>query len=165
MSSLPHSGYLKCRKTRTTSLLSSSKPMASNLTNLLGIDYGEKRIGLAMANTVAKLPSPAGAILNSDALWEELGNFLTINDIQTIVVGLPRGLDGQETAQTAAVRAFGDKLATYTTIPFFYQDEALTSQKAQAELQERGVSYTKQDVDALAATYILSDYLATHPEV
>lgn len=139
--------------------------MANSNQSILALDYGEKRIGLALASVAARLPAPAGALATSDTNREEILQLIKEHDIAAIVIGLPRGLDGQETAQTAAVRAFGAELATYTTIPQIYQDEALTSKKAQAELQERGVRYTKEDVDALAATYILADFLAAHPEV
>lgn len=132
---------------------------------ILALDFGERRIGMATASVAARLPGPAQTLKTTDDSPQEIAAYIEQNAVKALVIGLPRGLDGQETAQTAAIRAFGAKMATYTTIPIFYQDEALTSKKALAELQERGVRYTKEDVDALAATYILSDFLAAHPEV
>ena len=77
------------------------------------------------------------------------------------MVGLPRGLDGQNTAQTALTLAFVEQLKTFVGLPVKLQDEALTSVLAEKELTSCRGSYKKADVDALAATYILDDYLAS----
>jgi len=139
--------------------------MANSEQIILALDYGDSRIGMATASVAARLPAPSDTLKTSDDSPQEIADYIEQNHVKALVIGLPRGLDGQETAQTGIVRAFGAKMAIYTTIPIFYQDEALTSHKALAELQDRGVRYTKEDVDALAATYILSDFLAAHPEV
>jgi putative Holliday junction resolvase len=86
-------------------------------------------------------------------------------EVTQLVAGLPRGLDGQETAQTQYARMFGDQLAAQLQLPVYYQDEAVTSQQAKAELEARGKPYAKGEIDALAATYILEDYLANVPTV
>jgi putative holliday junction resolvase len=82
-----------------------------------------------------------------------------------LVLGLPRGLDGQETAQTKSVRAFGAELEQALHIPLYWQDEAVTSHQAEEELQARGKPYRKEDIDALSATFILEDFMRDHPEV
>jgi putative transcription antitermination factor YqgF len=81
-----------------------------------------------------------------------------------MVVGLPRGLDGQETSQTTYSRQFADELGQHLgqTVKIVLQDEAVTSAKAIAELDAAKKHYAKGDVDALAATYILEDYLREH---
>jgi putative Holliday junction resolvase len=73
---------------------------------------------------------------------------------------LPRGLDGQETTQTKIVEAFIYQLKSKIDLPIHIQDEAVTSKQAEAELQARGQGYNKEDIDALAATYILQDWLS-----
>lgn len=78
--------------------------------------------------------------------------------ITELVVGLPRGLDGQETAQTAYVRDFIGRLADLK-LPIHLQDEALTSHHGEEQLKQQGKSYQKGDIDAQAATIILQDYL------
>ncbi len=77
-----------------------------------------------------------------------------------IVIGLPRNMDGQDTSQTTAVRAFSNRLKDELGIPITWQDEAATSAKAIDELNARGKPFVKEDIDALAATYILEDYLS-----
>lgn len=124
----------------------------------LALDVGQARIGVALAGGVARLARPLLTLANDTGLTAELQKLLAEYDVGTIVVGLPRGLDGQETAQTNYVRQFAENLKELG-LPLHFQDEALTSSKAEQELQDRGVSYTKEDVDALSATYILEDYL------
>jgi len=77
------------------------------------------------------------------------------------VVGLPRGMQGQHTAQTAEAEAFAKSLRAQSGLPVHMQDEAVTSKQAEDELKGRGKPYGKGDIDALAATYILQDWLAS----
>ncbi len=68
-------------------------------------------------------------------------------------------MQGQETAQTAYTQTFVAQLQQHVKVPVYFIDEAVTSQKASAELHARGSHIHKGDIDALAATYILEDYL------
>jgi putative Holliday junction resolvase len=70
-------------------------------------------------------------------------------------------LSGQETDQTAAVRSFAAQLKATLQVPLYWQDEALTSKQANVELEAKGKPFAKGDVDALAACYILQDFLDT----
>ena len=79
-----------------------------------------------------------------------------------LVIGLPRGLAGQHTQQTRDVETFGQQIGQALHLPVAWQDEALTSVQAEQELHDRGKPYQKADIDALAATYILEDYLHEH---
>lgn len=126
--------------------------------SILALDVGAARIGLSLASTISRLARPAGALTNDEAVLQNLRNLCQHENVTHIVVGLPRGLGGQETRQTAEVRRFAEKLAELK-IPISWQDEAVTSAQAEAELQARRKPYTKSDIDALAATYILEDYL------
>jgi putative holliday junction resolvase len=127
--------------------------------NILSLDVGERRVGVAIASVIAKLPRPLTTLDNTDVIWAQIDALASEHDVETIVVGLPRNLSGDDTAQTLYVRTFAEKLAKYTVV---LQDEALTSQKAEKELNSRGKPFAKGDIDALAATYILEDYLTVH---
>ena len=130
---------------------------------IMALDVGSKRIGVAIANSVARLPRPLTTLdAEVDALGQ-LAALIASQGVNTLVVGLPRGLEGQETSQTATVRSFVDGLAQFG-LPVYFQDEALTSRKAEAELAARGKAYNKGDVDALAATYILEDFLTNQTQ-
>lgn len=128
--------------------------------NFLALDYGGRRIGLAVATAGARLPRPLTTLLNDDTFWPRLQAILDTEAVGTIVVGLPRSLGGDDTAQTTRAREFAERLREVTGKPVVLQDEAVTSRQAEAELLARGKPYSKGDVDALAATYILEDYLA-----
>lgn len=132
--------------------------------SILALDIGERRIGVALANSFSRLPRPLTTLEVSNSIMDQLQNLLSTYQVTNLVIGLPRNLNGQETDQTRLVRQFAAKLAKLTTIPLSWQDEAVTSVQAEAELKSRGKAYHKQDIDALAATYILEDYLASNSE-
>jgi putative Holliday junction resolvase len=127
------------------------------------MDVGEKRVGLAVASLEVKLPQPLRTI-ERVKLLAELPAIIEEEGITHLVIGLPRSLSGQATAQTEATEAFVAELRQHTALPITLQDEAVTSKQAEAELQARGKTYKREEIDALAATYILEDYLATQPE-
>lgn len=129
---------------------------------ILALDVGEKRIGLAVADAVLRFPRPLGTLDVTESLWQDLAAITQQQQVRQLVVGLPRGLDGQETAQTQYVKNFMQHLQATLNLPLQPQDEAATSVKAEEELQARGKPYEKSDIDALAATYILEDYLLEH---
>lgn len=126
---------------------------------ILALDVGAARIGLALASRAVQLASPYKTIANTPDSIEQLRVICEQEGVRQIVVGLPRGMNGQETAQTASVREYGSQLAEALPVPIAWQDETLTSVKAEEELTSRGKPYRKEDIDALAATYILEDYL------
>lgn len=127
--------------------------------SILALDVGAGRIGIALASRIARIAHPYGVLANDEQFIELLSQLVLKEDVDLIVVGLPRGLEGQETAQTKSVRAFVEALQERLALPVHFQDEALTSRQAEAELNARGKIYQKGDIDALAATYILEDYL------
>ena len=131
--------------------------------SIIALDVGERRIGVALASLQARLSAPFVTIDRKktiDAL-KEIENIVKKHHVQTVVVGLPRGLEGQETDQTRLVRAFAVSLESILQdIPVELIDEAVTSAEAEARLQSRGKPYDKGDIDAEAAAIILQDYLS-----
>jgi len=138
--------------------------MVSNDEAIIALDVGERRIGVAIAGLGSRLARAWGTIERSAESVQKIKELATDEKAKAIVVGLPRGMEGQETAQTAHTRAFANELKPLG-VPIYMQDETLTSKQAEAELMARGVQYNKGDVDALAALYILNDFLEVHPEV
>lgn len=125
----------------------------------LALDVGEARIGLAVANGVAQIAAPLPALVHDDQVFGALRELIAEYNVTGLVVGWPRGLDGQATAQTAYVEAFAAALRQAVALPLHMQDEALTSVHAEAELKNRGKDFEKGDIDSLSAVYILEDYL------
>lgn len=122
------------------------------------LDVGEQRIGIATMNNTTKLAVPLATLANDEEFDEMLKGLIEAHHIAILVVGSPRGMEGQETAQTAYARDFAAKLEKTTELPVYLQDEAATSLKAKEELARKGKPYSKEDVDSLAATYILQDF-------
>ena len=132
--------------------------------SVLGIDVGEQRIGVARGRLDTRLASPLTTLESPERFADDIAELCRQEQAGGLVIGLPRGLDGQDTAQTGRARAFGEELerqlsAGQSGIQVYWIDEALTSHKAETELQSRGKPYSKGDIDALAATYILEDFL------
>ena len=132
------------------------------MSSIIGLDIGLARIGVARAGTFARLASPLTTLQNSDTVIAEIAALIKSESAELVVIGLPRNLSGDDTDQTRYCRDFGNKVAKYSKIEF--QDEALTSRKAESELNARGKPFAQGDIDALAATYILEDYLIQHKD-
>jgi len=126
---------------------------------------GEKRVGVELSDVLTRLPYPLTTVERSDGTPQDLQKLIVEHQSRALVVGLPRGLEGQRTAQTTAVEEFAQSLTPPIEVPLFWQDEALTSRKAEEELNARGKPYKKGDIDALSATYILEDFLQDHPDL
>lgn len=129
---------------------------------IVALDVGSKRIGVASANVVARLASPVTTLEASATIMDDIVALLAQQTAVALVLGLPRGLDGQDTAQTATVRDFANELKKLITVKIFWQDEALTSRLSKLELSAKKGQHNKAAVDALAATYILEDFLANN---
>jgi putative holliday junction resolvase len=129
--------------------------------SVIALDVGGRRIGVAVADTVARIAHPLTTLDHSDTVADEIAQLVRDHNARALVVGLPRGLDGQQTAQSEYTQDFAKKLQDKIAVPLYWQDEAVTSKQAEAELKKRGKPYTKGDIDALAATYVLEDFLAS----
>jgi putative holliday junction resolvase len=139
----------------------------------LGIDYGERRIGLALSDATGLLASPWKQMSNdanvgaaARRLAAEVRTLQAEDDgLDAVVIGLPRRLDGSPTEQTARVRRLAELLATEIAPPITLQDERLTSHEADELLAQREHDWRKrkQQVDAMAAALILQDFLDHQP--
>lgn len=131
---------------------------------ILGIDYGEKRIGLALTDPEAILAFPYATLVKStrDKLFADLAEVLDKEKVECIVLGLPVDLDGTETLITRQVRNFQASLARRTDIPIHFMDERLSTQAAMDDLAASGMSRKRKKavVDQQAAVRILESWLA-----
>jgi putative Holliday junction resolvase len=125
----------------------------------LGLDVGERRIGLALGDSIGRIAAPLTTLEVDGTEIVRLQRHMLEHDVTGLVVGLPRNMSGEETAQTNAVRQFVERRLAGFAMPLHFQDESLTSVAAEAELQKRKKHHTKGEVDALAATLILQDFL------
>ncbi len=121
------------------------------MAKLLGIDYGDKRIGLALAETGGPA-LPYRVITNDKELWLNLANILKEEKIDILVIGLPRSLSGQKNERQTITENFISQIKQRFGLPTAVVDERLTS-----KLYEK-LGVTK-DLDKHAARAILDTYL------
>jgi putative holliday junction resolvase len=125
---------------------------------ILGLDVGEARIGLAIASTIAKLPRPLAIYENNEQVFNRIAETIKNENISLVVVGLPRNMSGQETAQSRFSRQFAEKLAKNTPIKIVFSDESLSSVRAEDLAMKRSRN-PKRHLDDEAACFILEEYL------
>jgi len=132
--------------------------MPTSSINLMALDVGQKRIGVAMATSDMRIAVASGVIEMTDDCINNLEQKLAQNNVDILVVGFPRNQSGEATAQTRFVEDFVNSLGDLN-VKIVYQDESLTSVMAEDRLKQQNKSYSKEDIDALAAAIILQDYL------
>src|SRR5688500_9688695 len=135
----------------------------------LGIDYGRKRIGLAVSDATGLLARPWKTIARvgdaaqvARALAEEIAALREENDgLSAVVLGFPRRLSGEPNDQTATVESLAARLRDVVPVPVVLQDERLSSHEAEQFLAVRQKDWRKRKplLDAAAAAVILQDYL------
>lgn len=133
------------------------------MSRILGIDYGLKRIGLAVGDSALKLCSPLETIPASRELSRQVDDVARIvaeYGAEIIVVGLPLHMDGTEGAQARRTRQFGDALTVRLNQPVHYVDERLSSFAADEALKPAELTRKKKKSvrDAVAAQMILQTY-------
>ncbi len=127
---------------------------------IIGLDVGEKRIGVAKADSNTRIAVPVGFLLVDGSEWQEIARIANLSGTNLFVLGLPRSNEGNETRQTLYVKNFARTLCE--KIPgakIKFQDESLTSVEAENRLKKSKKMYKKGDIDAEAATIILQDFL------
>lgn len=125
---------------------------------LLGLDLGVKRTGIARASNVARIAEPLPSVPTSK-LINFMQDYVNEHKVEAVVVGLPRNLKGEETAQTQWVRKWVNRAKDKINLPFYWQDEALTSKLAVYKNRSPNSRSQKTSEDSLAAAIILQDFL------
>lgn len=129
---------------------------------VLGLDIGDRRIGLALSDPLGILASGLGA-LERRAVDRDIEAILALikeNQVERVVIGLPRRLDGSLGDQARKVQIFAQRLTEATPVPVEYWDERLSTVAAQEKLREAGAKrVTRGRIDAAAASYILQGHL------
>ena len=120
----------------------------------LGIDYGESKIGLAIGDDEVRLASPFMIIKNSETLFKDINALVEDESIDKIVVGLPEGLEGQQSDQYRKVIVFLHDLREQATVPVLEENEVLSTSAAKTLSQG-----SKKADDDVAAMVILQSFL------
>ena len=129
---------------------------------ILGVDYGDSRIGLALSDNTKSIAFPFKTIKNKniDFLLDFFRKLNFEKNIEAIVIGLPLGMNGKETLQTKNVRIFSKSICILG-LPIFFQDERLTSISAKKSLIKQNIKtgHNKEKIDEVAATIFLQQFL------
>jgi putative holliday junction resolvase len=134
----------------------------SGRTRVLGIDVGSVRIGLAISDETCTIASPIATVPNeSRTLWPRIEREMEDRQVDRVVIGLPRRLDGTEGEAAQGARTFAAELALRTTIHIELWDERFTTTIAERSLIASGVrrKRRREVIDSVAAAVLLQSWL------
>ena len=133
---------------------------------LVGLDLGEKTIGIAVSDQSLIVATPLKTILRKGIKKDliKLSEILKDYNIGGFVIGLPISLDGTENQQTSKVFKIADEIKNYVGVPIDYFDERFSSDVIFKEMRKANLSKSKikKKIDQQAAAYILQGYLEKH---
>lgn len=127
---------------------------------LLGFDFGEKKIGVAVGQTVTATANPVGLVkvTSSGPDWGAIAGLINTWQPDALVVGLPLNMDGAEQLTTTLARRFRNQLEGRFSLPVYTMDERLSTREARERLASRGQLDTEDD--PIAAQIILEGWLS-----
>ena len=130
---------------------------------LMGIDYGDARVGIALSDPLMIMSQGYKTIQNdgTDALFCEIVEIIKEKEVTKIVIGLPKNMDNSQGFRTDATMEFAEKLKTFTDVEIDFSDERLTTVEATNYMLDADISRKKrkEKIDSLAANIILQTYL------
>jgi putative Holliday junction resolvase len=132
---------------------------------LLGLDLGERRIGVAVTDDLGMFAFPLAIIDLTRSSLAEVARIASEQRVDGIVVGIPMNMRGDEGFQARAAREMARQIEQLVDVPIVYADERLTSYIADQALASRGVKprQRKAQRDAIAAAVMLQGYMDAHP--
>ena len=134
------------------------------LNTILAFDFGDKRIGVAIKPANESSAEPLLTLQNNSDLFKNVGELLELHNPDLVVVGRPRNLDGESTAQTIKAEQFAMSLAGRYNNKVELQDEALSSEQAKTRIPKALASKSRELIDQYAACVILENYLQEHQD-
>jgi putative Holliday junction resolvase len=133
------------------------------LNRILAIDYGDKKVGLALSDPMKIIAKPYKTIINEskESLLNDINQIIQLKDVDKIVVGLPITLKNTYSKQTHKVKKFIDFISDSLDINIIVVDERLSSIEAKKSLINQGIKtgHNKKDIDMTAAALFLQNYL------
>lgn len=133
---------------------------------VMAVDLGEKRIGVAVSDTTRMIAKAYGVIKRGSRKedFQRYSQIIEQEAIELLVMGLPIPLSGVEGQRAAWVRDYTAELSSHIEVPVVFWDESFSTKQAEASLRARGKrgKKVKERVDAVAAAFILQDYLDAH---
>ena len=134
-----------------------------NIERILAIDYGHKRVGLALSDPLKIFAYPFKTILNDDKFWDNLLKLISDESVITIILGYPLKESGERSTSTILIENFKEELEQKVKLPIILRDERYTSDMARSLILESVPSKKKRRdkglVDRNAASILLQEYL------
>lgn len=134
---------------------------------VMGLDVGDRRIGVALSDETGVLASPLSTLERVGPRQDPtaIAALVREHEVDAIVVGLPRNMDGSLGPQAQKVQAFAASVGAAARVPVRFWDERLTTVEAEQILSERNVPWQRRKglVDQVAAVLILQEYLDHQP--
>jgi len=132
----------------------------------LAIDWGQKRIGLALGSVIPKGAGVVDADSPPQEIFAKIKEICDQNEVEKIVLGLPYRSQGEEGTLSPKIRAFGQELSEFSGLPVVFEPEEFTTSEAEYQLEEIGRKYDRKSgiVDQTAAEILLEQYIERHPE-
>lgn len=135
----------------------------NNLKRILAIDYGSKRIGIAISDPLKIIANGLEVLQNSPQALLKIKNIIDKYELEAIIVGYPLNLKGKIGYAAKSVEDFIHSLKSYVNIPVIMWDERFSSVRAHQTLREmnvkRKIRQKKSTIDKMAAAFILQNYL------
>ncbi|HEY8693238.1 MAG TPA: Holliday junction resolvase RuvX [Chloroflexota bacterium] len=132
----------------------------------MGLDLGEKRIGVAITDAQQTMAFPERVLPRRSAKADRQALVALVSELQVdrVVIGLPLSMEGEFGPNAERARSFGKYLGRAVRVPVEFQDERLTTVEAEERLRDSGFSRgeRRQRIDAAAAAIILEDYMRAH---
>ena len=132
-----------------------------SIQQVLGFDFGEKRIGIATGQAITRSSNPLTTLscVNSKPDWEGIEKLIQQWKPDALIVGLPFYLDGSESEMTKRAGKFSRQLEGRFNLPVYTHNEALSSFEAEQFLKDKKKQHNKQDIDKIAAAIIVQSWL------
>ncbi len=128
----------------------------------MGIDFGERRIGIALTDPLQIIAYPYKTIDTKNSNFvEEIKNIAIKQEVEKIIIGLPINVQGEDSVKCKKIREFAQMLNAKTHISFAFQDESFSSYEAQRIFHQSGkkLKGNKEQIDKISASIILQSYL------
>ena len=133
---------------------------------IIGIDYGEVRVGISLSDLTQTIAKPFRTISykNLDDLLTQLKEIIIVNEVDKLVVGIPYNMKGEDTKQTLKVKEFISFLESHLSYDIALIDERLSSIEGEKTMHKMNIKtgHNKSDIDKIAASIILQEYLDSY---
>ncbi|MEA1909947.1 MAG: Holliday junction resolvase RuvX [Patescibacteria group bacterium] len=128
---------------------------------VLGIDLGKKRIGVALGDSEKKIVVGLSTIINNAKTWDSFKEIILRENIEMLVIGLPKTMSGQIGEQAVYTKKWAEKADEKLSVKIDFVDERLTSKMARDSLASLGTDLKKEDIDQAAAVLLLQSYFGS----